>query len=132
LGLIINKNNDGNEVTLSKYKTVERCFFSLNGFGMKPPGVNPGIKAFIYNTYCLPKCTYGMGIFNLKKKTIKSINVSQNNLFRYALNIPYKTHITLIMKALKILDATTLYYSQICVLKKLLHRHEFTKKLLMG
>ncbi len=132
LGLIINKTNDGNEVTLSKYKTVERCFFSLNGFGMKPPGVNPGIKAFIYNTYCLPKCTYGMGIFNLKKKTIKSINVSQNNLFRYALNIPYKTHITLIMKALKILDATTLYYSQICVLIKLLHRHEYTKKLLMG
>jgi hypothetical protein len=36
------------------------------------------------------------------------------------------------MKALKILDAKTLYYTQICVLKKLLHRHEFTKKLLMG
>ena len=73
-----------------------------------------------------------MGIFNLKKKTIKSIYVSQNNLFRYAINIPYKTHITLIIKALNILDATTLYYSQICLLIKLLHRHEFTKKLLMG
>jgi hypothetical protein len=36
LGLIINKNNDGNKVTLSKYKIVERCFFSSNGFGMKP------------------------------------------------------------------------------------------------
>ncbi len=53
-------------------------------------------------------------------------------LDNYALNIPYKTHITLIMKSLKILDATTLYYSQICILIKLLHRHEFTKKLLMG
>jgi hypothetical protein len=30
------------------------------------------------------------------------------------------------------LDATTLYYAQICVLIKLLHRHEFTKKLLIG
>jgi hypothetical protein len=108
LGLIINKNNDGNEITLSKYKTVQRCFFSLNGFGMKPPGVNPGIKAFIYKTYCLPKCTYGMGFFNLNKKTIKPINVPQNNLFRYAHNIPYKTQFTLIMKSLKILDATTL------------------------
>ena len=45
--MIINKNNDDNEVTLSKYKTFKRCFFSLNGFGMKPPGVNPGIKAII-------------------------------------------------------------------------------------
>ena len=33
-----------------------------------------------------------MGIFNLSKKTIKSISVAQNNLFRYALGIPYKTH----------------------------------------
>ena len=63
LGLIINKNNDGNESTLSKYRTVKRCFFSLNGFGKKPPGVSHNIKAFIYNTYCLPNCTYGMGIF---------------------------------------------------------------------
>ena len=130
--MIINKNNDGNESTLSKYRTVERCFFSLNGFGMKPPGVSPNIKAFIYNTYCLPKCTCRTGIFNLTKKTIKSINVSQNNLFRYALNIPYKSHITLIMKSLKILDATTLYYCQICILIKLLHRHDYTKKLLMS
>ncbi len=37
---------------------IERCFFSLNGFWMKPPDVSPKIKAFIYNTYCLPKCTY--------------------------------------------------------------------------
>jgi hypothetical protein len=58
--------------------------------------------------------------------------VSQNNLFRYAFYISYKTHITLIMKALKILDATTLYYSQICVLIKLLHRHEFYEKIING
>ena len=71
-----------------------------------------------------------MGIFNLYKKTIKSTNVSQNNLFRYALNIPNKTHITFIMKSLKTLDATTLYNSQICILIKLLHRHEFIKKII--
>jgi hypothetical protein len=76
-----------------------------------------------------------MGIFNLDKKTLKSINVSQNNLFRYALNIPYKSHISLIMKSLKVLmkslKATTLYNSQICILIKLLHRHDYTKNILM-
>ena len=35
------------------------------------------------------------------------------------------------MKALNILDAETLYYSQICILIKLLHRHEFSKSLLL-
>ncbi len=60
---------------------------------------------------------------------MKRINVSQNKLFRYALNIPYKTQITQIMKALKILHATTLYYSQICILIKLLT--DFSKSFLM-
>ena len=36
------------------------------------------------------------------------------------------------MKALNIVDATTLYYSQICILVKLLHRHNYTKSLLMS
>ena len=131
LGLILNKNNDGNETSLYKYKGVEKCFFSLNGFGIKPPGVNPFVKSFIYNTYCLPKCTYGMGIFKLNKKTLKTINTSQNNLFRYALGLPYKCHISRVLKVLKILDAETMYLTQVCILIKLLHRHDFTKNLLL-
>ena len=35
------------------------------------------------------------------------------------------------MKSLKVLDATTLYYSQIFILIKLLHRHDYTKNILM-
>jgi len=35
------------------------------------------------------------------------------------------------MKSLKVLDATTLYYYQIFILIKLLHRHQYTKNLLM-
>ena len=131
LGLIINKSNDGNESSLLKFKTVEKCFFGLSGFGIKPPGLNPFVKAFLYNNYCLPKCTYGMGIFQLKKATLKRINTSQNYLFRYALGIPYKSHISKVMKTLKIVDAETLYYAQICTLVKLLHRHDYTKSLLV-
>jgi hypothetical protein len=35
------------------------------------------------------------------------------------------------MKALNIIDATTLCYAQICILIKLLHKHDFTKSLLI-
>ena len=131
LGLMLNKFNDGNEPSLMKYRLVEKCFFGLNGFGIKPPGLNPFIKAFIYNNYCLPKCTYGMGIFQLNKSTLHKINVSQNNLFRYCLGIPYKSHISRVMKALGILDAETLYYTQVCTLIKLLHRHDYTISFLL-
>ena len=128
---MLNKSNDCNDHSLLKFKTVEKCFFGLCAFGIKPPGLYPFVKAFLYNNYCLPKFTYGMWIFPLKISTLKRINTSQNNLFRYNLGIPYKSHMTQLMKALNIVDAETFYYSQICILIKLLQRHEFSKSLLL-
>jgi len=46
------------------------------------------------------------------------------------LGIPYKTHISYINRVLNILDMEYLYYSQICIVIKLLHRHLITKKLI--
>jgi hypothetical protein len=62
LGLILNENNDGNRMAIERFNQVRRSFFSLNSFGMKPVGVNTFIKSFLYNTYCLPKLTHGMGM----------------------------------------------------------------------
>ena len=70
LGLILNENNDGNRMAIERFNQVRRSFFSLNSFGMKPVGVNPFIKSFLYNTYCLPKLTYGMGIYQLNRLTL--------------------------------------------------------------
>jgi hypothetical protein len=33
---------------------------------MKPADLQPKIKAFLYNTYCKPMGTHGMGIMNIK------------------------------------------------------------------
>jgi len=69
LGLMINEKNDGNCMILERLNQVRKGFFSLNSFGMKPVGVNPFIKSFLYNTYCLPKLTYGMGLYSINKQT---------------------------------------------------------------
>ena len=66
---MINEKNDGNCMILDRFNQVRKSFFSLNSFGMKPVGVNPFIKSFLYNTYCLPKLTYGMGIYSINKQT---------------------------------------------------------------
>jgi hypothetical protein len=71
LGLMLNENNDGNCMILERFNQVKKSFFSLNSFGMKPVGVNPFIETFLYNTYCLPKLTYGMGLYNINKQTNK-------------------------------------------------------------
>ena len=98
---------------------------------MKPVGVNPFIKSFIYNTFCLPKLTYGMGLYALKRETLNLLNVSQNNLVRYMLGIPYRSHISDINKVLNIMSIEYLYYCQICIVIKLLHRHKYTKEILL-
>ena len=51
LGLMINEKNDGNCMILERFTQVRKSFFSLNSFGMKPVGVNPFIKLFLYGTY---------------------------------------------------------------------------------
>jgi hypothetical protein len=38
-------------------------------------GLQPKVKAFLYNTYCKPIGTYGMGIMSLKGKTLQQLNV---------------------------------------------------------
>jgi hypothetical protein len=131
LGLILNENNDGNRMVIERCNQVRRSFFSLNSFGMKPVGVNPFIKSFLYNTYCLPKLTYGMGIYQLNRQTLNSLNVNQKNLVRYILGIPYRSHISDVNKALNLMSVEYVYYCQLCILIKLLHRHKYTKEILL-
>ena len=47
------------------------------------------------------------------------------------LGIPYRTHISNINKVLNILDMDYVYYCQICIVIKLLHRHKHTKEILL-
>jgi hypothetical protein len=74
---------------MEKFRNIQKCAYSLNSYGLKPIVVNPEIKSFIYNTYCQPVGNYGLGILNLKKKTINQANIIQNNLIRYMMDIPY-------------------------------------------
>ncbi len=100
LGIEINNENDDNKQMIKNVGKIQRCFCGLSSFGIKPPGLQPEVKAFLYNTYCKPMGTYGMGLLKLKPKMLQHINISQNNLMRYTLRIPYKTHIKNLMKAL--------------------------------
>ena len=59
------------------------------------------------------------------------MNIIQNNLMRYTLGIPYRTHIRNLMKALGIIDCETSILMDKCTIIKLLHRTELTKKLLV-
>ncbi|RNA14553.1 hypothetical protein BpHYR1_003744 [Brachionus plicatilis] len=42
--------------------------------------VSPSLKSFIYKTFCLPQFTYGLENLTLDNKTLKILNIYQNNL----------------------------------------------------
>ena len=75
----------------------------------------------IYNTYCQPVGTYGIGLLNVKKKTINHVNIMQNNLIRHMMDIPFKSHISNLLRVTKIIDIETLIDLNKCTVVKLLH-----------
>jgi hypothetical protein len=130
IGLKIREDNKDKNFLMQKLRNIQKCAYSLNSYGLKPIGVKSLIKSFIYNTYCLPVCTYGLGILKLLKETINQANIIQNNLIRYMINIHYKPHITNLNEVLKIIDIETLIDLNKCTIIKLLHRHDVTKEIL--
>ena len=110
LGITINKENDDNKQILEKFHKVQQCFYGLSSFGIKPPDINPKSKAFLFNTFCKPVGTYGIGLMKLKSNTIQQMNIIQNNLMRYTLGIPYRTHMRNLMKSLMIDKNLNIYF----------------------
>jgi hypothetical protein len=131
LGLKITEKNEDDNYLVEKFRNIQRCVYSLNSYGLKPTGVNPRVKSFIYNTYCQPVGSYGIGLINVKKKTINQVNIVQNNLIRYMLDIPYKSHISNLLRVLKIVDVETLIDINKCTIIKLLHRDKLSKDILI-
>ncbi len=131
LGLFFNERNDFNSQIVKKFVAVERCFYSLNEFGIKPNGINPYAKAFLYKNYCLSKLTYAIGLTSLAKKIVCNLNTRQNNLIRYTLGLKYKSHINIVNNALEICGMSELYRRNQCLIAKLIHRHEISKQILI-
>jgi hypothetical protein len=104
------KNINENDFLIDSFSKVRKSFFSLNKFGMKPCGLNPFLQAFIFNTFCLSKFTYAIEIMSVSNKTINFVNVMQNNLLRYLLQINKYNHLSSIQQALKIFNFKHLYY----------------------
>lgn len=130
LALLIINNLDYDNYILEKFKSVQKAFYALYNFGLKPNGLSPKTQAYLYKSYCLSKATYALGCLRLSPVTIKTINLLQNNLIRFSLGLRKYTHISLIQKCLKIFDAKTLVLVHSSIQLAILHRHEITKHIL--
>ena len=131
LGLIFNDKSSYHIQALKKMSDVEGSFYSLNNFGIKPNGIQPSAKAFIYKNFCVAKLHYALSISSLNEKVVKQLDVKQNNLIRYTLGLTWKSHIADVLKAMDIMQIYQLHQTQQLITTRLLHRHPITKHILI-
>ena len=110
LGLEFNAKLDMSSFFIKKFQNVKNSFFSLNSFGFKQGGVNPFLQIFIYKSFCISRILYGLEIMNLNKKTLKTINIGQNDIVRYITGLSRNSHISNTLKILKLFNINDLYY----------------------
>ena len=109
LGVEINNNLDFDTVATEKFKNVSKSILSLSHLGLTPSGLNPELKSFLYKTYCLSQFTYSLETTTLKTVTRDYLNISQNNLIRQFVGINKFSHMTEVLKCLKIFNFNDLY-----------------------
>ena len=110
LGLEFNSKLDMSSFFIKKFQMVKNSFFSLNSFGFKQGGVNPFLQIFVYKSFCISRILYGLEIMNLNKKTLKLINIGQNDIVRYITGLSRHSHISNTLKILKLFTINDLYY----------------------
>ena len=120
LGIEFTKYLDMSEFFLSKFQSVKNSYFSLNAFGFRPGGINPFLQARVYKSFCISRMLYGLEIMTINKKTLKSLNISQNDIIRYMTGLSRNSHISSTLKILKVFNIFELYqYMKLIFLKNL-------------
>ena len=90
---------------------LDLLFILCNYFGLNCYEIKPFLKSFLYKTYCLSQFTFALETTTLNQKSIDFLNVSQNNLIRYMLNLKSRSIMTTLLRALKIHKIEELYIS---------------------
>jgi hypothetical protein len=90
---------------INKFVSVKNSYFSFNACGFKPGGVNPFLQAQIYKSFCISRLLYGFEIIFVNKKNLKFLN----NIVRYMTGLSKNSHITNVLKILKLFIIEELY-----------------------
>jgi hypothetical protein len=120
LGLTFTTDLNMSEFFKDKFQSVKNSFFSLNSFGFKSNGVSPFLQSFVYKSFCISRILYGFEIMTINKKTLKSLNIEQNNIFRYMTGLSRNSHISDTLRILRVFNMFELYnYMKLIFVKNL-------------
>ena len=120
LGTILNSSLDFDALAMEKFKKVKNSIFALSFIGLKPNTICPFLQSFIYKTFCLSTFTYALEATTLKTKTMNYLNICQNDCICRFLGISRYSHMSNVLKCLKIFNFDELYlFSKISFLNSI-------------
>ena len=131
LGMTLRQDNEYAQDCIDQFNSVIRSYFSLHAIGTKATGFKPFTKSHIYNSFCLPKMTYGLGLRTISTKTINWIERAQNNLIRSTLGISKFCHTSQIKEELRIWNFRHIHLKFKLITLKLAKRHPITNEILL-
>jgi hypothetical protein len=129
LGIEFNRYLNFSNFFIDRFKNVSNSYFSLNSFGFKPGGVSPFLQAFIYKSYSISRLLYGLEIMQINKKTLSSMNLSQNSIIRFMTGLSKNSHISNTRKILKIMNIEELYIYMKLIFNKNLKNNSICLKI---
>ena len=109
LGISFSRDLNMSEFFIEKFQNVKKSFFSLNSFGFKSNGVSPFLQSFVYKSFCISRILNGCEIMSINKKSLKTMNIAQNDLIRYMTGLSRNSHISDTLRILKIFNIFELY-----------------------
>ena len=112
---------------INQFTDVRKSFFSLYKHGMKPIGLQPLTKSKLYNSFCIPKATYGIGLEPLNEQLLRKLEIMQNNILRGTLGLHKTAKMSALKRTLGIDKIKELHIKFQLVVLKLIPRHPITQ-----
>ena len=92
LGVKFNSSVNSNDHILQRIRTCQRSMFSVQELGMTYPGLSTEVKAYIWNTMCLPTLTYGCAALNVSNYNVDALSSCQGKCIKRSLGLSNRAH----------------------------------------
>jgi hypothetical protein len=102
LGVAFDSTGSATPHVKARMASCSRSFYSMGSAGMAFPGASSDVKAYLWQSACLPCMTYGLDVIPLPDEALKTLDSHQASLVKQSLGLPKRSHHSKLLQALNI------------------------------
>ncbi len=110
LGLPIGSRKYVDEFYDTKFRSVEKSFFSIRRIGLHKGFLDPGCLSFVYRQFCQSIFLYGLELVHLSKGLLRHLESRQSLILKMALGLSKFSRSRPLIEAMDVSPLLELYY----------------------